>query len=246
MNGRALLIIIAVTGFATIPGQAQLSTADGTVVSAYRAAITAAESGRSPRGIEAAFELLVPLRAALMQTRNGRNVLESLPDEEFQRLRQGLPGALVNRDEVVFVEPDPDYFAKLAAAHGDRADRAFFVALKATYPGSVWPVYVDQQTDHGGCSRFGSMSLVQTYGRWADFQRGFPGRYVEGAKKEVDAVIEHLAASTCACGDLASVEKELGEFLRTFPAAAARAMVNRRLQDLRAGRSDIRAGCVPG
>jgi hypothetical protein len=187
----------------------------------------------------------VRMRAALMQMRNGRNVLESLPDGEFQRLRGGLRGAIVNRDEVVFVEPDPDYFAKLAAARGDRADRAFFLALKATYPGSVWPVYVDQQTDYSGCSRFGSMSLVQTYGRWADFQRAFPGRYVEGARKEADAVIEHLARSTCACGDLASVEHELRQFLQTFPGSPARAGIDLRLQSLRAGRSEIRARCRP-
>ena len=58
--------------------------------------------------------------------RNGRTVLESLSDEEFGRLRRELPGAIINREEVLFVEPDPDYFKRLAAARGDEADRTFW------------------------------------------------------------------------------------------------------------------------
>ena len=53
-------------------------------------------------------------------------MLESLSDEEFGRLRRELPGAIINREEVLFVEPDPDYFKRLAAARGDEADRTFW------------------------------------------------------------------------------------------------------------------------
>jgi hypothetical protein len=246
MDRRPLIITIALVGFGTARGLAQLSTSDQAAVDGYRSAIRLAESGRSSRGIETAFSALVPMREALMQVRNGQHVLESLPDEEFQRLGRDLPGAIVNREEVVFVEPDPDYFTKLAAARGDGADRAFFSALKATYPESVWPVYVEQQTDYSGCTRFGSMTLVETYRAWFDFQRKFPGRYAAGAKKETDAVVEHLTTSTCACGDSASVEREFQRFLRRFPISSARAKVGQRLQALRARRSDIRASCVAG
>ena len=157
-----------------------------------------------------------------------------------------MRGAIVNREEVVFIEPDPDYFTKLAAARGDGADRAFFSALKATYPESVWPLYVEQQTDYGGCTRFGSMTLVETYRTWFAFQRTFRGRYAAGAQKETDAVIEQLTTSTCACGDLASVETELQRFRRQFPTSPARARIDQRLQTLRAGRSEIRTSCVAG
>jgi hypothetical protein len=246
MDGRRLIITIALVGFGTSRGLAQLSTSDQAAVDAYRAAIRSAESGRSSRGIEAAFSALVSMREALTQVRSGQNVMESLPDEEFQRLGRDLPGAIVNREEVVFVEPDADYFTKLAAASGDGADRAFFSTLKAIYPKSVWPVYIEQQTDYSGCTRFGSMTLVGTYRAWFDFQRKFPGRYAAGAQKETDAVIEHLTTSTCACGDLASVERELQRFLRRFPTSSARAKVDQRLQALRGRRSDIRTSCVAG
>jgi hypothetical protein len=244
MNCRAL-ITIALVGFWTIGALAQLSTADQAAVDAYRSAIRAAESGRSPQGVEAAFAALISMREVLVQVRNGKGVLESLPDKEFERLQRDLPGTIVNREEVIFVEPDLDYFTKLAN-RGDSADRAFFLALKATYPDSVWPVYLDQQTDYSGCTRFGSMSLVDTYRAWADFQHRFPGRYAAGAKKEINAVIEHFTTSTCACGDLASVAVEMQQFLRIFPTSSTRAKIDRRLQALRARRSEIRARCVSG
>ena len=244
MTGRLLIVTIALVGFGTTRGLAQLSTSDQAAVDLYRSAITSAESGRS--SIETAFSALVSMREALMRVRSGRNVLETLSDEEFQRLGRPLPGAILNRDEVVFVEPDPDYFTKLAAARGDRADRAFFSAFKATYPESVWPLYVEQQTDNGGCTRFGSMTLVETYRTWFEFQRTFRGRYVAGAQKEIDAVIERLTTSTCACGDLASVESELEQFRQMLPTSPARARIDQRLEALRARRSDIRTSCVAG
>jgi hypothetical protein len=246
MAGRLVIITIALVGIGTTRGLAQLSTSDQAAVDSYRSAITSADSGRPSRAIETAFSALVSMREALMQVRSGQNVLESLPDEEFQRLRRDLPGAILNRDEVVFVVPDPDYFTQLAAARGDRADRAFFSAFKATYPESVWPVYVEQQTDYGGCTRFGSMTLVETYRTWFDFQRRFRGRYAAGAQKETDVVIERLTTSTCACGDLASVERELQRFRRRFPTSPARAKIDQRLQALRARRSDMRTSCVAG
>jgi len=187
------------------------------------------------------------MRDVLMRVQNGhRTVLESLPDEAFMRLARELRGAVINREEVVLVEPDLDYFQKLAAAQGDGADRAFFAALKATYPESVWPVYVEQQTDAGGCTRFGSMSLVKTYRAWADFQRKYPGRYPGAASREVDAVLKHLTESTCACGNIATVEQELQQFLGSVPPSSARDKVDQRLQALRARQSGIRTSCVAG
>jgi hypothetical protein len=246
MAGRFLLITVAIIGFGTIRGVAQLSTSDQAAIDVYRSAIASAEAGRSPGAIEAAFSALGSMREALMQVRRGQAVLESLPEQEFQRLGRSLPGAILNRDEVVFVGPDSDYFAKLADARGDPADRAFFSALKATYPDSVWPRYVERQTDYGGCTRFGSMTLVETYRSWFDFQRRFRGRYAANARKESDAVIEQLTASTCACGDLASVERELQRFGRMFPTSAAGPGIAERLQAVRARRASIRTRCDAG
>ena len=219
---------------------AQLSTSDRAAVERYRSAIKSAESGASARALEVAFSAIGPVHQALIQK------LESLSDDEFKRLEQELPGLLVNREEIVFIKPDVAYFTKLAAARGDDADRAFFAALKATYPESVWPTYVEQQTDYAGCTRFGSMSLVETYRLWSEFQRKHPDHYRAAANEEASAVLGELSGSTCACGDAAAIERELDQFLRTFPAAPARARVEERLQALRARRSNIRTDCIAG
>src|SRR5438552_9843119 len=141
MSGK-LLIAVLLGG--------QLLVADRAAIQAYQSAIKSAETGRG--AIEAAYSALASVREALMRVRNGRDtVLEGISDEEFTRLQRELPGVLVNREEIVFIKPDVDYFSKLAAARGDAADRAFFSALKQTYPDSVWPAYVEQQTDYSGC-----------------------------------------------------------------------------------------------
>ena len=183
-----------------------------------------------------------------MRRRDGQTatMVELLSDEEFARLERDVPGAVIGREEVVFVRPDPDYFVKLAAVRGGEADRAFFAALQATYPDGVWPSYVAQQTDYSGCTRFGSMSLVETYRAWSDFQRRYPTRYGEGAGREMNAVLEALTHSTCACGDMTAVDQELDSFVRTFPDSPAQPLVKQRLDAVRAGRSDVRASCLSG
>ena len=73
--------------------------------------MTAAETTNTPRGIESAFSALAEVRNALMLVRGGRvTILESLPDAEFMRVTREVRGARISRDEVVFIEPDPDYF----------------------------------------------------------------------------------------------------------------------------------------
>ena len=238
------LVVFFVAVFAAGSASAQMSASGQAAIGAYRTAITSAEAGQKADAVETAFTALASVRAALMGPASTRGtVLESLSDEAFRRVA-ALPGAIVNREELLLVEPDPSYYVKLAAAHGDTGDRAFFAALKATYPESVWPVYVDQQTDLSGCTRFGSGALVDTYRRWSAFQRTFPMRYVAAARKEVHDVSARLTESKCACGDAASVQDELQRFVAAFQTSPIGAKVKQRLQDVRAGRPRIRANCT--
>ena len=225
---------------------AQLSASGQGAVQRYRAAIRVAESGASPSALETAFAALARLREVLLGVRGGATVLESLSEQQFEALQRQLPGALINRDEVLYVVPDADHFRRLAAANGDPADKAFFDALKATYPAGSWPVYVEAQTDYSGCTRFGSMSLVDTYRAWSDFQRRYPGRYAVAAQAEAKAVLDQLATSTCSCGDAAGVQAELQRFVQQFPDLPVRGGVERRLKAARSGKSVIRLQCVSG
>jgi len=197
--------------------------------------------------LEALFDAVAPVREALTRIVDGRrSVLESLADDEYRRVRGELTGVLVNREETLLVEPDPDFFVQLAVGHGDTADRRFFAALKATYPESVWPVYVDQQSDVSGCTKFGSGKLVDTYRAWSNFRRRFPRRYSTAVRKETERVVDALTESTCACGETTAVERELVQFARTSPAPRVRAKVDQRLEALRSGRSNIRPRCHSG
>lgn len=213
----------------------------------YRTALRTLETHAKGRhDLEALFDAVAPVREALMRVVDGTRTFESLTDNEYRRVQDQLTGVLVNREETLFVEPDPDFFVQLAVGHGDAADGRFFAALKATYPESVWPVYVDQKTDFSGCTRFGSGKLVDTYRVWSDFRRRFPGRYSAAARNETERVIDALTESTCACGETTDVERELALFVRAAPAPRVRAKVEQRLQALRSGRSNIRPRCISG
>ena len=239
-----ILVIIAAAGAAL---WAQMPPTDRAAVEDYRAAIAALSTRTIPRGVEAAFSKLMALSESLTRPRTGQlTVLESLSAEDFRRLNAEIPGARINREETVFVAPDPGYFVKLAGSRGDAADRGFFSALKATYPESVWPVYIEQQTDYSGCTSYGSGKLVAMYRRWSRFQRTFPNRYVVPVRERLEDISSQLTDSTCACGDASSVEKEMQQFLRAFPTSPLRPRITERLQVLRNGGSDIRAHCISG
>jgi hypothetical protein len=236
----ALVILVA-------PGSAhaQLSDLEQESVDIYFGAVRAVESQAATGSLENAFYALAPVREALTRPRDSRwTLVESLSTDEFERLKGELPGVTIIREEIVFVGPDPDYFIRLAETRGDAADRAFFTALKATYTNAVWPVYLEQKTDAGGCTRFGSGTLVGTLRTWLDFQQRFPGRYVVPARREVERVQGALVQSTCACGDRSSAVQEMDTFLTAFPTSPIRPQLLDRVEALRSGRSDVRASCT--
>ena len=247
MNRRLVIVAVVFLGFWAPATIAQQPTTVQAAIDAYRSAIISAESGTTPKGIEAALTALSRLQYALLSTKVDRNsFLESLSEKEFQNLKHDLLGVRLNRQEVLYAEPDVDYFARLAATKGDDADQAFFSSLKATYPDTVWPVYIEQQTDYSGCTRFGSMSLVDVYQAWSGFRSKYPERYIVQAQREAEEVLGKLTTSTCACGDAAGVVQELEQFQVRFATSPARSKIDVRLDDLRAHRSSIRINCQSG
>jgi hypothetical protein len=241
--------IVALAVFAATVASAQPAPPHQEAIDAYKVALARLEDhARGRRDLEAAFQAALKVGDALLAPgQDGKGiVLETLSAPEYQRLQNDLPGILVNREEVLFSQPDPDFFVQLAVGHGDEADRRFFAAFKATYPESVWPVYIQQQTDYSGCTRFGTGTLVDTYRRWAEYTRSFPGRYAATVQRETDRATRELTQSTCACGDSPTVERELQQFVRAFPASPARPAVNQRLRALQTGQSDIRPRCISG
>ena len=80
MAGARRVITAWAVVLGTVVLSAQLNFADRTVVEAYRTAIKRAESSNQLREIEAAFKAITQLRDMLMAKRNGKTVLESLPE----------------------------------------------------------------------------------------------------------------------------------------------------------------------
>lgn len=245
---RSLIALAGLAVWVAFDGPAQMPPQDWAAVGSYRAALNGAKASRTPGALEATLERLDAVREALMRVHeNGSStLLETLSEADFQRLERDLPGVLLNREEILFVKPDPDYFLDFAATHGDGADRSFFAAYKQTYPDGVWPVYVSSQTDYSGCTAFGEGGLVAAYRTWADYRRTHSRRYVALSQAETERVSSELTESTCACGNAASVKKELQQFLRAFARSPIAGSVRNRLRALQDGRSGIRLRCHSG
>ena len=241
---RTGLLLLTVAVFATT-AVAQLKPSDQATIDLYKQALKSAENGSGT--VEDAYDLSKSVEHLLTDYEEGTGyLLESVSDEEFSRLSKELEGMLINREEIIFARPDVDFWSSLARKNGDSADKAFFSALKKTYPNSVWPVYNEQQTDVTGCTRFGSLSLVKTYGIWKHFRAAFHNRYKSFVEAESEAVTEEIATSTCACGKLAGARKEITEFLRLYPKSPVTKRLKERLRKLKTGKSEIRESCLSG
>jgi hypothetical protein len=236
---------------ALIPTQAQKDQSALAVpdeVSAYGRAI---EVTRTKKKSEINVEQLLALGRhagdALLKPINARgmNALEELSDESFQAVAHQMEGFWVNRQEVLYVEPDPSFFLKLARSSGDQASIEFFEAFTKTFQHG-WKIYHEQQTDYSGCIRFGSMSLVNSYAIWDAYRIRHPKRYSGEVQTILKDLEEDLAAGTCVCGEKNEVMKEFQEFIRAFPSSILAKRLQERLDQIRAGKSNMRWHCISG
>ena len=243
-KGRGLVIAAAL---ALLPATVLAQLGHETALRAYRRAIVELESHKSGASVEMVFERGLYLRDALLRADNrGTTVVEAMSSTDFDALKRELTGFVIGREEAVFANPNPDYFLDLARQFGDAGDRAFFDAYQKTRPSGVWPVWVEQQTDSTACTKFGAGDLVDTYRLWSEFRQSHPHKY----RSEVDAFLvtveDELSGATCACGDSASVLKELETFDKVFPQTRVGDDVRRRIREVREARSAIKFDCTSG
>jgi hypothetical protein len=170
-------------------------------------------------------------------------LLERLSEENFQEVVRKMKGFWVNRQEVVYVEPDPRFFLELARTIGDRPSVDFFEACKKTSENAV-PIYIQQQTDYNGCIQFGSMSLVASFRTWNTYRQNYPKRYSAEVMKFVRDLEFNLAEGTCACGGREDALREFERFVREFPNTTITKRVHERIDQIRNGTSGIRWQCI--
>lgn len=200
-------------------------------------------TSRASDSVEDVYSRGVRLGEALLSP---PSALESMPEAEFQALRNELPGLMLNREEVLIAVPEPSYFLDLAKRYGRPVDRAFFALHSRSRPDGVWPVYIQRQTDYGGCTLFGQGKLVDSYRGWRHFRSEFPRAYARFVAQALADIEEQVTQSTCACGDADSVSRELAEFAGAFPESAVAAAAAARARAVREHRSTIRFNCVSG
>jgi hypothetical protein len=119
--------------------------------------MNAVKTGQKP--IESVFASIPQLRQTILKTvsdpeKPGQfaDALGLMTEGEYIRFKSALQsnGLFIERNEAMFVEPDPEFFLRLAGQVDDRADAAFFTNYKATYP-FIFPAYESPVTGRFNC-----------------------------------------------------------------------------------------------
>jgi hypothetical protein len=253
IGARLVIVCCALLAWASLNSPKGLSrsrqeSAIPPAVEEYSRLLARVQGGERTRpGIEA---LLQSGRAAARALTGhsppgGRSALEQLNSADFRALALKMEGFIVRRNEVERVEPDPLFFLALSRRAGDQTDVQFFESCTALVSEGL-PVYLMWQTDYSACTRFGTMGLVDAYGKWSRFQAAHPGRYREETGSFLRDIEEELTGGTCACGNREAVLKELDAFVRLFPGSEIVPKVRRRADQIRRGSGGMRFRCVSG
>jgi hypothetical protein len=191
-------------------------------------------------GLRAADDLL----STLISGSSGY-VLEGLSDEDYAATTERMKGFDLNRDEVVFVNAEPEFFANLARERKDKVSLDFFETT-GQIGGEGSPTYLEQVTDYSACVRFGSLELVRCYRLLTRFRSLYPERYADRIATLLEPLEGELTDGNCACMERQDVEKELQAFLDEFPKSSIAVKVRDRLAAIRKGTVTMRYHCSPG
>ncbi len=171
--------------------------------------------------------------------------LEKLSDTDYLGFSRKMRGFDVNREEIIFVEPDGMFFLRLAKKLGTNADTDFFRLLVEIKPHNVWASYIEQQTDYSGCTIYGNGKLTKLYGKAMRFKQVYPKAYSNYLKDEIDSILEKFAGNICACGSRDQVIKEFSMFVETYPKDKNTSTIQLVLNDLRKNK-EFRFNCQSG
>jgi len=193
------------------------------------------------KGVEGLLQLGRKASDALVRSLSpGKaDILESLSEDEFQAVVLKMKGFSVNRQETVFVEPDPNFFIALAKRSGDQASVDFFEVYRKTKF-----AYFRQQTDYNGCYLFGTLTMVDSYKQWVTYNKKYPTRYPEEVRNFIRDIEEELTGGTCACDDKESALREFEAFIQAFPHSKITTRIHERINQIHQGKSDIREHCI--
>ncbi len=185
------------------------------------------------KGIVAGKSLLSPVEISDLY------LLERLSQEQLRAVSRALPGIFLTREEVLQARPDAKSYLEFALKWGGRADIAYFSTLQIAYPSPGWPLYIEPQTDYGGCRRLGSFVFSELYGMWRAFQSRFPDRYKQEVGEELADLEENLLHPG-ACEGPREVAEAYREFIRSFPDEPVSNEIRLRISEIENGTSNLR------
>jgi len=171
--------------------------------------------------------------------------IESLSAANYALLEKKMKGFVINREEVLFIEPDLKFYAQLLKTHGTKADAAFINLMRQIRDGNVWAKYIEMQTDVTGCIIYGNGVLTTLYGKTLQFKKIYPKVYMTDVNEEIEKILEEFLEGTCACGSRKSVLKEFQLFIKTFPNDKNTPRIKKRLANI-AKNKEFRFNCQSG
>ena len=171
--------------------------------------------------------------------------IENLSEADYTILEKKMKGFVINRYEVLFIEPDLKFYTQLLKTHGTKADSAFVNLMRQIKPDNVFAKYIEMQTDVTGCTIYGNSVLTTLYGKVLQFKKTYPKAYTTDVNEETDKILEEFLEGTCACGSRNSVLKEFQLFIKTFQNDKNTPRIKKRLTKLTKDK-DFRFNCQSG
>ena len=239
---RPLLILLLC--LAALPARA--ASTEPVEVVAYLAELARVEAAKQPVSLEPLIARADAVQAALMEVSGGPGgeaLIETLSDADFKALQQRLRGLHLQRGMEIFVQPQPEFFAALAARHGRAADRDYFALYREYWGPQLFPVYMEPRARVIGCVKYGDGLISRLYAGWSDYARRHPQDYRAAVQQQLRDFEELVSLGTCACGDRSSVVRELRGFVERFPGNAAAPAAIQRAKELEAHEESLPLGC---
>jgi hypothetical protein len=240
---RIFIFMIIAEGLFPLDSVAQSSPAVPENIRQYAVDIQTIINSSNVASLEKVFEKGLLAAKILTDGGNLPSILERADETTLQEIQRLMVGFWVNREEVIVVEPKPDFFVKLAHEKGSATDKTFFDTLNKTYPQGWFPSYIKQLTDFGGCSVFDGKTLSKIYGEWIDFKRNYPERYEAKTATELKQ-IESVLTTNCVCGDEDGYQRELKFFMETYPDSSVASSANDLLKAVNDHTSTVRFHCT--
>lgn len=173
-------------------------------------------------------------------------VVEQLSNADYEYVVQNMKGFVVHRTEVIIIEMDSKFFTNLAEKIGEDQDRLYFNYIKKVKPNGYWPVYMERQTDLGGCIKYGDGTLSRLYEEGPTILQKVDKYYRAELDKTISEIGSKFTTGSCACRDAQYVTKEFQEFIKINKDAPIIDKVKNRLESIKQGSSNIRFHCVGG